>query len=322
MFYLPVHHKLKKTKSHEHHIVEYGLKGFLMFKIKIVTQIIDYIESKVDDYINIDDIARHSGFSRRYVQIIFKEHMGMPIGQYLRNKRIMKAATLLRLTSTPIIQIAYLLHFDSQQTFSREFKKITGHTPLSYRKENIWHLDVYRMPVSPEDCPPIKPRLCYLLGGVLVGYKISYDEPIPCPRIMSEYRWDNIVRFKQRKNKNIWLLTEFSASERTLHSMSINTTIGVLSNSETVSVTTPYNYPHGLYAVFNFNGSRDEYHRRIKDIYYKSLPFWGYNRGLGPDVECFYHIDSSGEGGICCDTYVPVVLSDNTNHHRNEKHYY
>ncbi|HGT6054143.1 TPA: helix-turn-helix transcriptional regulator [Escherichia coli] len=112
-----------------------------MFKIKIVTQIIDYIESKVDDYINIDDIARHSGFSRRYVQIIFKEHMGMPIGQYLRNKRIMKAATLLRLTSTPIIQIAYLLHFDSQQTFSREFKKITGHTPLSYRKENIWHLD-------------------------------------------------------------------------------------------------------------------------------------------------------------------------------------
>ncbi|ECN9267018.1 helix-turn-helix domain-containing protein [Salmonella enterica subsp. enterica serovar Typhimurium] len=281
-----------------------------MFKTKVVSQIISYIESNVDIQINIANIARHSGFSRRYVQIIFKELMGMPIGQYLRNRRIMKAATLLRLTSTPIIQIAYLLHFDSQQTFTREFKKITGHTPLSYRKAKIWYLDIYRAPRYPFN-QPVKPVLCCLLGGAIAGYKICYDEPIPCPRIIGEYRWDNIVRFKQRQNKNIWLLTEFNASERALHAISVNTTIGVLPDND--NDTTLYEYPHGLYAVFSFKGTRDEYHQRIKDIYYNSLPFWGYNRRQGPDVECFYHIDGSEDGYICCDTYIPIQSNDNNN---------
>lgn len=280
-----------------------------MFKNKIVTQIINYIETNNDDLIKIEDIASHSGFSRRYVQILFKEQMGMPVGQYLRNRRIMRAATLLRLTNTPIIQIAYLLHFDSQQTFTREFKKITGHTPLSYRKAKIWYLDLYRAPGSPDTLVPMKPILCCLLGGVISGYQICYDEPIPCPRIMGEYRWENIVRFKQKQQQNIWLLTEFNASERALHSMSVNTTFGVLSEIDNAS--TLYEYPHGLYAVFSFDGTRTDYHQRIKDIYYKILPFWGYNRREGPDVECLYHIDSSGDGYIRCDTYVPVQLNDN-----------
>ncbi|MFU1868045.1 helix-turn-helix domain-containing protein [Citrobacter portucalensis] len=280
-----------------------------MFKNKVVTQIINYIENNADIQIKIEDIASHSGFSRRYVQIIFKEIMRMPIGQYLRNRRLMRAATLLRLTNTPIIQIAYLLHFDSQQTFTREFKKITGHTPLSYRKAKIWYLNIYSLPGFPDGVTPIKPVLCSLLGGVIAGYKICYDEPIPCPRIMGELRWDNIVRFKQRQQQNIWLLTEFNASERTLHAISVNTTIGVLSENDTA--TTLYEYPHGLYAVFSFDGTRYEYHQRIKDIYYKSLPFWGYNRRQGPDVECFYHIDCSEGGNIRCDTYVPIQLNDN-----------
>ncbi|EAA1645070.1 hypothetical protein DPS92_23965 [Salmonella enterica subsp. enterica serovar Richmond] len=285
--------------------------GLVMFKKKVVSQIISYIESNIDIQIRIEDIASHSGFSRRYVQIIFKELIGIPIGKYLRTRRMMKAATLLRLTNTPIIQIAYLLHFDSQQTFTREFKKITGHTPLQYRKTKVWYLDIYRLPGFSDAITPVKPVLCSLLGGVIAGYKICYDEPIPCPRIMGEFRWDNIVRFKQRQQQNIWLLTEFNASKRTLHTMSVNTTIGIFSDNDNDNDTGFYEYPNGLYAVFSFNGTRDEYHQRIKDIYYKNLPFWGYNRRQGPDVECFYHIDYSGGGRIICDTYVPIQTKDN-----------
>ncbi|MDR9891418.1 helix-turn-helix domain-containing protein [Pseudenterobacter timonensis] len=281
-----------------------------MFKSKIVTQIIDHIETNIDTPVKIEDIACYSGFSRRYVQIIFKERIGMPLGQYLRNKRIMRAATLLRLTNTPIIEIAYSLHFDSQQTFTREFKKLTKHTPLAYRKAKVWYLDIYKTPQLPFSLPPLKPSLCTLPGEAIAGYKIHYDEPIPCPRIMSEYRWDNIVRFKQRQQQDIWLLTEFCPSVRTQHAMSISTAIGILSEDD--QATTEYEYPQGLYAVFSFSGTRDEYHRHIKNIYYSSLPYWGYNRRQGPDVECFYHIDSTNEGLICCDTFIPVVLNEST----------
>ncbi|HGT6053998.1 TPA: helix-turn-helix domain-containing protein [Escherichia coli] len=288
-----------------------------MFKNEIVSQVINYIESNIDNPITIETLATYSGFSRRYIQVIFKELMGMPIGQFVRNKRIMRAATLLRLTSTPVIEIAYQLQFDSQQSFTREFKKISGYTPSAYRKAKYWNLSLYKSPFLSNEKTPEPPLLCSLLGGVITGYQISYEEPIPCPRIIGEYRWENILRFKNKKMKDIWLLTEFSPCVRNSQSMNVKTAIGTLSFHND-NITTKYEYPHGVYAVFSFKGTRDEYHRRIKEIYYHILPFWGYNRGTGPDVECFHYVEGEDESIIFCDTYIPIQAHENENENMND----
>lgn len=95
-----------------------------MLKQMTVNSIIQYIEENLESkFINIDCLVLYSGFSRRYLQISFKEYVGMPIGTYIRVRRASRAAALLRLTRLTIIEISAKLFYDSQQTFTREFKK-------------------------------------------------------------------------------------------------------------------------------------------------------------------------------------------------------
>ncbi|MFL4364396.1 helix-turn-helix domain-containing protein, partial [Escherichia coli] len=83
-------------------------------------------------------LVEYSGYSRRYLQLLFKEIIGLSIGKYIQQRRVTRAAIYLQLTNLPIDIISGRLCYDSQQTFSREFKKKSGYTPLQYRKYKVW----------------------------------------------------------------------------------------------------------------------------------------------------------------------------------------
>ncbi|HDV2028362.1 TPA: helix-turn-helix domain-containing protein, partial [Escherichia coli] len=104
-----------------------------------IKAILEYIEDNIEvKSIDIESIVCFSGYSRRYLQSLFKSHMGVPIGRYIQLRRVSRAAVLLRLTSLSLASIAGKLCYDSQQTFTREFKKNSGFTPLQYRNSNLW----------------------------------------------------------------------------------------------------------------------------------------------------------------------------------------
>lgn len=65
---------------------------------------------------------------------IFKKETGLTLGEYVRLRRLAKAAFLLIQTNEPIISIAFSLHFQSQEAFSRSFKEIYSLPPGQYRK--------------------------------------------------------------------------------------------------------------------------------------------------------------------------------------------
>ncbi|EEW0736044.1 TPA: helix-turn-helix transcriptional regulator [Escherichia coli] len=107
-------------------------------KMKI-NAILDYIETNIEiKTIDINSLVKYSGYSRRYLQMLFFDHMGIPVGKYIQRRRGTRAAVLLRLTNLSLVTISEKLCYDSQQTFTREFKKHTGFTPLQYRKDKIW----------------------------------------------------------------------------------------------------------------------------------------------------------------------------------------
>ena len=107
-----------------------------MIRQKILQQLLEWIECNLEHPISIEDIAQKSGYSRRNIQLLFRNFMHVPLGEYIRKRRLCRAAILVRLTAKSMLDIALSLHFDSQQSFSREFKKLFGCSPRLNRQQN------------------------------------------------------------------------------------------------------------------------------------------------------------------------------------------
>lgn len=108
----------------------------------------------------IDDLAQYMGYSRRFVYEVFYQYGRLPIGQYIRLRRLTIAAVSLRLTRQPIAAIAWQLSYDSPQTFSREFKKRFSLSPREYRCAAHW--DTAKLLKN----SPRMMRACLWLGSV------------------------------------------------------------------------------------------------------------------------------------------------------------
>ena len=90
----------------------------------IIQDLIDWIDNHLDSRLDIDTVARRSGYSKWHLQRIFKEHTGQPLGEYIRAKKLQKS----------IERVAIALGFDSQQSFNRSFKRQYGQAPGVWRR--------------------------------------------------------------------------------------------------------------------------------------------------------------------------------------------
>ena len=79
-------------------------------------------------------MAAALGYTRSYLCTRFHQETGMSLKQYIQREKAMEARRLLRFTDQELGQIAALLDFSSQSHFQTVFKKVTGETPMAYRR--------------------------------------------------------------------------------------------------------------------------------------------------------------------------------------------
>ncbi|MFE3194241.1 AraC family transcriptional regulator [Nocardia sp. NPDC059240] len=83
---------------------------------------------------SVSDLAGLAAMSRTTFTDRFTRRMGQPPAAYLADRRLARAATLLRTTTIPIAALAHQVGYDSEAAFSRAFRRRYDVPPLRYRK--------------------------------------------------------------------------------------------------------------------------------------------------------------------------------------------
>lgn len=100
-----------------------------------INRALGYLHSHFSESITVANAAAYVGYTPNYFNTCFREQMGMPFGEYLRQMRLNYGENLLRSSAMPITDVAYASGFGSLSYFSRSFCKQYGISPLEYRKK-------------------------------------------------------------------------------------------------------------------------------------------------------------------------------------------
>ena len=93
-----------------------------------------YLDANVYADISLDTVSEHFGVTKMHIIRVFKKTYGITPVQYLIEKKIDIAKSLLTGTLMPIKEISALLRYSNTQHFSSSFKNAVGCTPNRFRQ--------------------------------------------------------------------------------------------------------------------------------------------------------------------------------------------
>ncbi|MEZ4992256.1 MAG: helix-turn-helix transcriptional regulator [Saprospiraceae bacterium] len=111
------------------------------------------VQSVFDQYgaFSVEQLAREYGISRRHLNRIFKDHIGVSVKKLQTIVRFRKALErkLFFYPEENFTQLAYALDFSDQAHLNKTFEKLTQYAPRQFfqkgtrlgREDTFWHLD-------------------------------------------------------------------------------------------------------------------------------------------------------------------------------------
>lgn len=279
---------------------------------RVIADILRWIEEHLEEGINAASVEKISGYTRRHLLTLFVQHTGFSPGQYIRSRRLSRSAFLLRLTNKKIIDIAYQLKFDSQQSFCREFKKFFGYTPRQYRKAPDWDFTKLKLPYILDELPIPAYEFCDLNSQKFLGYRVVSERRFnEREQLVDSERYKNIISSLKLNKSSIYVNTSFHANEERVNNLTINTFIGIKGGLQESGLNTTlekFFCDGGQYLKVIFEGLWEDYTGLSKRIYHYLLPKLELKRREGGDIEIF-HYDALKDPGqfVRCEYFVPII---------------
>lgn len=142
------------TNNNFEHIVplldKFLSKRYQRFTQDIISFSIEYISTHVADF-NVEQLSKKTGFSRRHLNRLFKQHLGVSIKKFheiivfrsiLNSKQFEK-------NNLNFTQLAHHINLSDQSHLNKIFENMTSQSPTSFFKKGIhlgdedtfWHLD-------------------------------------------------------------------------------------------------------------------------------------------------------------------------------------
>ena len=104
-----------------------------------------------DEEVSVEAVTRELGYTRQYISGRFHRVTGRLLSHFLKEKRLEKAARLLKSGNLRISQVARRCGFDSENYFRQQFRERFGMSPRQFRANG--RLRAMRR-VAPAPAPP------------------------------------------------------------------------------------------------------------------------------------------------------------------------
>lgn len=280
-----------------------------------------YIEANLDGVIDGKEISKITLYSAYQFQKIFTAMSGIPLSEYIRNRRLDRAAFDLQNTDGTVGDIALKYGYDSPTAFNRAFQRLHGIAPSRVRTEKGLQLKAY---------PPMQFQLC-IKGATVMKYRIVEQKAfrlvgykLPTMRMKNFEQFKEIPKFwdEHFANGNFAKLMSINLSEKHDNGR-VDGVLGICvvpdidSDALDYYIATAYEgeAPKGMeevivpdctYAVFECRGkipfSVQDMTRRL---YGEWLPNSGYEWANAPDIERYFDGDPMSEDYVC-ELWLPV----------------
>jgi AraC family transcriptional regulator, mar-sox-rob regulon activator len=300
-----------------------------MNQMSIISDLIKWIEKNLEQPLSIDHVAKKSGYSKWHLQRMFKDVTGKVLGTYIRHRRLTHAALALKLTSKPILDIAMQYQFDSQQTFTRSFKKQFKLTPANYRRAELWDPVGLTPPIQLDRKLVHLPQPLFITIPEQVFWGVSYKSRCNLDNMWREQLTNREKFFVDYLNKYIKhnepipskLFAFFQSIESSDNpeEQEILYTIG-LEQKKNIEGIDQFSHKAGLYASFKYVGPIDDFWDFIIQVYLAAMPSLGVKLRRGPHIEIYHHNSNwdlkrlQRPKQIECDYCIPVVNEQNNCH--------
>ncbi len=99
----------------------------------VISKVITEINNAYTEALPLTELAKRIGYSANYLSHCIKNTVGMNYASLLSCIRCEQAKVMLTEGTSSVLDIALECGFGSERSFHRQFKSITGKTPLEYR---------------------------------------------------------------------------------------------------------------------------------------------------------------------------------------------
>ncbi len=288
----------------------------------MLQQTLVYIDAHLMEEITCEQLAAMNGFSATHFSHVFRFHVGYPVMQYLRLRRLLYAASELG-SNKRIIDIAMDYGFETHSGFSKAFRRYFKCNPETYAQHPVRAIPALPALQNMKEYVPggiiMEPRFITLPPVTIAGYTLTTtdtegENSISIPAFWTAYLTDG--RMKRLHSEGF-----LSAHAEYGVCFPVNSETGTFDYmigvipKEGAHISEEYDVrtiPAATYAVFSSPASvREAFVPSIQGtwqfIYNEWFPACGYEYAPGcVDFE-LYDERCMGDKDLVCDIYIPVI---------------
>jgi len=158
-----------------------------MQMIKAFNETIRYIESELDGEIDESRVAMLSGYSFAMFSRLFSILTDMTLSEYIRLRKLTKAAVEINETSARIIDIAMKYSYESSDSFTKAFKNFHHVTPTEVRSGEAYRVvSPIQLTLSVKGGKNMDVKIQKKHGFTVAGIKRDNIESSSCPAVWNQ----------------------------------------------------------------------------------------------------------------------------------------